>query len=95
MRRTTLALVTSGLLIGAGAAEAQTVKIGYLNSQEVLNSAPGAAEAQAQFDRVGGPGSRPHARGHQPARVERRCSARRQALIEDSCLYRSRGPTGG
>lgn len=38
-------------LIGAGAAESQTLKIGYLNSQEVLNSAPGATAAQAQFER--------------------------------------------
>jgi outer membrane protein len=49
MRRIPLALVALAFL-GTGAAEAQTLKIGYLNSQEVLNNAPGASEAQARFD---------------------------------------------
>jgi len=37
-------------LFCAGAAEAQTVKIGYINSAELMQSAPGSVEAQAQFD---------------------------------------------
>jgi len=48
MRR--IAFVALAFLLTTGSSEAQIVKIGYLNSQEVLNSAPGAAEAQAQFD---------------------------------------------
>src|SRR5690606_36258549 len=36
---------------GRADAQAQPIKIAYLNSQEVLNAAPGAAEAQATFDR--------------------------------------------
>jgi outer membrane protein len=53
MRRTPFALMALAFLLVAGGAEAQAqaLKIGYLNSQEVLNAAPGAAEAQAQFDR--------------------------------------------
>lgn len=50
MRRTPFVLVALAFLLSAGPSEAQIVKIGYLNSQEVLNSAPGAAEAQTQFD---------------------------------------------
>jgi len=43
-------LLALAFVLGAGSVEAQTLKIGYLNSQEVLNSAPGAEEAQIQFD---------------------------------------------
>lgn len=50
MRRIPLALVAMALVTAATTVEAQTLKIGYLNSQEVLNSAPGAAEAQQRFD---------------------------------------------
>ncbi len=50
MRRTPFALMALAFLLTAATSEAQVVKIGYLNSQEVLNSAPGAAEAQARFD---------------------------------------------
>lgn len=53
MRRTLFALMALAFLFTTGAAEAQqqTLRIAYLNSQEVMNAAPGAAEAQAQFDR--------------------------------------------
>jgi outer membrane protein len=37
------------LLAGAGVAEAQTVKLGYVNSQRIMAEAPGTAEAQAAF----------------------------------------------
>ena len=50
MRRTSLAPLAVAILLTAGAAEAQTVKIGYINSAEIVQSAPGSAEAQAQFD---------------------------------------------
>jgi outer membrane protein len=50
MRRTSIALMALGFLLAAGAVEAQTLKIAYINSQEILVNAPGAEEAQAQFD---------------------------------------------
>lgn len=50
MRRTSFALTALALLLSAGAVEAQTLKIAYINSQEILMSAPGAEEAQQQFD---------------------------------------------
>jgi outer membrane protein len=50
MRRTSLALLAAAFLLTAGAAEAQTLKIGYINSAEIVNTAPGAAAAQTQFD---------------------------------------------
>ena len=50
MRRTSFALMALAFLLAAGAVEAQTLKIGYINSQEILLQAPGAAAAQAQFD---------------------------------------------
>jgi len=50
MRRTSFALMALAFLLSAGAVEAQTLKIGYVNSQEILLAAPGAEEAQAQFD---------------------------------------------
>lgn len=50
MRRTSIALMALGFLLTAGAVEAQTLKIAYINSQEILVNAPGAEEAQAQFD---------------------------------------------
>lgn len=50
MRRTSFALMALVFLLSAGAVEAQTLKIAYINSQEILMSAPGAEEAQAQFD---------------------------------------------
>lgn len=50
MRRTQLALTALAFLLAVGAAEAQTLKIGYINSQEILANAPGAEEAGQQFD---------------------------------------------
>lgn len=50
MRRTSFALLALTLPFAAGALEAQTLKIGYINSQEILLNAPGAEEAQTQFD---------------------------------------------
>ncbi len=50
MRRTSLASLALATLLSAGAAEGQTLKIGYINSSEIVQSAPGSAEAQAQFD---------------------------------------------
>ena len=50
MRRTSLALMALAFLLTAGAVEAQTLKIAYINSQEILVNAPGAEEAQQQFD---------------------------------------------
>lgn len=50
MRRTPLALTALALLAIVGAAEAQTLKIGYINSQEILANAPGAQAAGQQFD---------------------------------------------
>jgi outer membrane protein len=49
MRRTPFAILPLAFLLVAGAAKAQTLKIGYINSQEILANAPGAAEAQQQF----------------------------------------------
>ena len=40
-----------GTILAAGPAEAQTLKIGYVDSQQILAGAPGAKEAQAQFDK--------------------------------------------
>ncbi len=39
------------LLISAAAVEAQTPRIGYIDSQAILQEAPGAQEAQAEFER--------------------------------------------
>ncbi len=52
MRRTSMATLALSLLIllTAGAAEAQTLKVAYINSAEIVANAPGAAEAQRQFD---------------------------------------------
>ncbi len=50
MRRTSFALMALAFLLSAGAVEAQTLKIAYINSQEILMNAPGAEEAQQQFD---------------------------------------------
>lgn len=51
MRRTPFAALALAFALAAGPAEAQTLKIAYINSQEILASAPGAKEAQAQFDK--------------------------------------------
>ncbi len=50
MRRTSFALTALTFLFSAGVVEAQTLKIAYVNSQEILLSAPGAEAAQQQFD---------------------------------------------
>ena len=51
MRRTPFAALALALALAAGTAEAQTLKIGYINSQEILEKAPGAQEAQQAFER--------------------------------------------
>jgi outer membrane protein len=50
MRRTPFAALALVFALAAGTAEAQTLKIGYINSQEILDNAPGAAEAQQTFE---------------------------------------------
>ena len=50
MRRTSFALLALALLLPAGAVEAQTLKIAYINSQEILLQAPGAEAAQQAFE---------------------------------------------
>ena len=50
MRRTSFALMALAILLSAGAVEAQTLKIAYINSQEILLNAPGAEAAQQAFD---------------------------------------------
>jgi outer membrane protein len=53
MKRNLVAVLTMALavlLFGAGQAEAQTVRFGYINSQRILAQAPGAQEAQRQFE---------------------------------------------
>jgi outer membrane protein len=51
MRSKLLLLVGISLAFGAPALEAQTLRIGYIDSQAILAEAPGAREAQADFDR--------------------------------------------
>jgi outer membrane protein len=50
MRRTSFALFALAFLLPAGAVEAQTLKIAYINSQEILLQAPGADAAQQAFE---------------------------------------------
>lgn len=50
MRRSSFAFVALAPLLFAGAVEAQVLKIGYINSQQVLASSPDAAAAQQRFD---------------------------------------------
>lgn len=50
MRRTPLAALALVFALATGSAEAQTLKIGYINSQEILANAPGAREAQQTFE---------------------------------------------
>ena len=51
MRRIPIALFVLALtLLATGTAEAQALKIGYINSQEILANAPGATEAQQAFE---------------------------------------------
>lgn len=51
MRRSSLALPVMAWVLLAGSAEAQTLRIGYINSQQILASSSEAAAAQQQFDR--------------------------------------------
>jgi outer membrane protein len=51
MRRTPFGALALCVVLAASTAEAQTLKIAYVNSQEILANAPGAKEAQAQFDK--------------------------------------------
>lgn len=50
MRRILLTLSALTFLPTAAAVDAQTLKVAYVNSQEILLSAPGAEAAQQQFD---------------------------------------------
>lgn len=50
MRRILFTLSALTLLPAAAAVDAQTLKVAYVNSQEILLSAPGAEAAQQQFD---------------------------------------------
>jgi outer membrane protein len=50
MRRTSFSLLATAIMLSAGAVEAQTLKIAYINSQEILVNAPGAEAAQTAFD---------------------------------------------
>jgi outer membrane protein len=50
MRRSSLALPVLAWVLSAGSAEAQTLRIGYINSQQILASSSEAAAAQQQFD---------------------------------------------
>lgn len=49
MRRTAIAALALALTVGATSADAQTLKIGYINSQQILSTAPGAAQANQTF----------------------------------------------
>ena len=49
MRRSSLAFLALAWVL-PGSSEAQTLKIGYINSQQILASSPEAASAQQQFD---------------------------------------------
>jgi outer membrane protein len=58
LRASVFALATSLILAGTASAQTATaaapagpVKIGYINSAQLLQEAPGRAEAEAQFDR--------------------------------------------
>jgi outer membrane protein len=57
LRASSIALATSLIAIGVAGAQTApasapvTVKIGYINSAQLLQEAPGRAEAEAQFDR--------------------------------------------
>jgi outer membrane protein len=48
-----LSLVLAGVLLfgGVQTVEAQVVRVGYIDSQVILSEAPGAMEAQQEFDR--------------------------------------------
>lgn len=50
MRRIAFALMALTFPLTTRSVEAQTLKIAYINSQEILMNAPGAEAAQQQFD---------------------------------------------
>ena len=50
MRRWPFVTFALGSLLGAAAAEAQTLKIGYINSQQILATSPAAAAAEERFN---------------------------------------------
>jgi outer membrane protein len=56
LRASSIALITSLILVGHAGAQASPspvgpAKIGYINSAQLLQQAPGRAEAEAQFER--------------------------------------------
>ena len=57
LRASSIALITSLILVGTAGAQAASqtplppAKIGYINSAQLLQQAPGRAEAEAQFER--------------------------------------------
>jgi outer membrane protein len=51
MSRSSLAIAALASALLAAGAQAQALKIGYINSQQILASSPEAAAAQQQFDR--------------------------------------------
>ncbi len=51
MRRTPFLALALAFILAAGAAEAQTLKLGFINSQQILSNAPGAAAADSAFQR--------------------------------------------
>ncbi len=51
MRRIAFVPFVLAFLLVAGVAQAQTPKIGFINSQEILASAPGAKDAEAQYQK--------------------------------------------
>jgi len=51
IRAASLALFGSIVLAGAASAQAAPIKLGYINSAQLLQQAPGRAEAEAQFER--------------------------------------------
>jgi len=53
MRRNSIPLLVLVSLVMVGSLEAQAIKIGYIQSQEILASHPGTAEAQAQLEQEG------------------------------------------
>ena len=50
MKRSFLALPALAWAVTASVAEAQTLKIGYINSQQILASSPEAAAAEQTFN---------------------------------------------
>ena len=54
MRRTVIPLLVGAFFVAAvGSLEAQALRIGYIQSQEILAAHPGTAEAQAKLEQEG------------------------------------------